>query len=83
MRVLTITLVLSLGAAVTSAEEGGPDYAYCPEDPAVQALIEEAIDNIFKYLGDEDHPIKYIHMDHGHIERMHTCAKCYNAPDIL
>jgi hypothetical protein len=54
MRVLTITLVLSLGAAATSAEEGGPNYAYCPEDPEVQALIEETIDNIFKYLGDEE-----------------------------
>jgi hypothetical protein len=79
MRVLTITLILSLGAAATFSEEGGPDYAYCPEDPEVQALIEDTIDNIFKYLGDEDHPIKYIHIDHGHIKRMHTCAKCYDA----
>jgi hypothetical protein len=79
MRVLTITLILSLGAAATFSEEGGPNYAYCPEDPEVQALIEDTINNIFKYLGDEEHPIKYIHIDHGHIERMHTCAKCYDA----
>jgi hypothetical protein len=83
MRVLTITLILSLGAAATSAEEGGPYYAYCPEDPDVQALTEETIDNIFKYLGDEEHPIKYIHIDHGHIERMHTCAKCYDASGTM